>query len=244
LKPATQSFSCVLLDIEGTTTSISFVYDVLFPYARQHAREFLMRHGDSVSVQEIVAALRRQHEGDEKLGLAPPPLNVAADKWAPELLYINWLMDRDSKAAPLKALQGLIWKEGYDDGQLKGHVFPDVPRAFQRWRANSVSIAIFSSGSVVAQKQLFANSEAGDLTGYIAAYFDTGTGPKREAESYRAIAREMQRPPADILFVSDVPEELDAASAASMGVFLCIRPGNPTAAKAAHPSLHSFDEVA
>jgi enolase-phosphatase E1 len=234
-----------VLDVEGTTTSISYVYDVLFPYARQHAQEFLRRHGESCAVQEIVAALRRQHGEDEKLGLAPPPMNDdALEKWAPELRYLNWLMDRDSKAPPLKALQGLIWEEGYAAGQLKGHVFPDVARAFQRWHEHSVAVAIFSSGSVRAQKQLFANSEAGDLSRYIAAFFDTSTGAKRDPASYAAIARAMQRQASEIAFVSDVGEELDAASAAGMSPLLCKRPGNRTAAGAAqYPSIHSFDEI-
>lgn len=232
-----------MLDVEGTTTSISYVYDVLFPYARQHAHYFLRRHGESTAVQDIVAALRRQHVEDEKLGLAPPPMDDdALERWAPGLRYLNWLMDRDSKAPPLKGLQGLIWEEGYAAGQLKGHVFPDVPRAFQRWHEHSVSIAIFSSGSVRAQKQLFANSEAGDLSHYIGAYFDTSTGAKRDSASFAAIARALEREPSEIAFVSDVGEELDAASAAGMRPLLCIRPGNrPSGSQ--YSSIHSFDEI-
>jgi enolase-phosphatase E1 len=153
-------------------------------------------------------------------------------------------MDRDSKARALKELQGLIWEEGYRSGRLKSHVFPDVPEAFKRWHRQARSIAIFSSGSVLAQKQLFAHTEAGDLSSYIDGYFDTTTGAKRDPGSYRTIARGLLRQTSEIAFISDVTEELDAASTARINTLLCIRPGNrPQPNAARYASVHSFDEI-
>jgi enolase-phosphatase E1 len=232
--------------VEGTTTSISFVYGVLFPYARQHAGEFLQQHGTSAAVQEILAGLRRQRGTDEQQGLTPPRLNERSleKPWAPDLNYVHWLMDRDSKATALKALQGLIWEEGYRSGRLKSHVFSDVPEAFKRWRRQSRSIVIFSSGSVLAQKQLFAHTEAGDLSSYIDGYFDTTNGAKRDPDSYRAIARRLLLQTSEIAFISDVTEELDAGSTAGMNTLLCIRPGNrPQRDDVRYASVHSFDEI-
>lgn len=246
MNAARPTSSCILLDIEGTTTSISFVYDVLFPYARLHTREFLQQHGASAVVQDTLNALRQQHDSDEQQGLKPPQLEPGphGDPWASELAYVYWLMDRDSKATPLKTLQGLIWEEGYNSGRLKSHVFPDVPEAFKRWNKQGRTITIFSSGSVLAQMQLFAHSVAGDLGSYIEAYFDTTTGAKRDSASYRAIAGELGRPANKILFISDVTEELDAASAAGMNTFLCVRPGNrPQPDGARYASVRSFDEI-
>lgn len=235
--------ACILLDVEGTTTSISFVYDVLFPYAREHAAEFLRRHGTSRPVQEILASLGRQRDQDAQQGLTPPPLGGEASAPA-ELEYLSWLMDRDSKATPLKTLQGQIWEEGYREGRLQSHVFPDVPAAFRRWRQQSRAIAIFSSGSVLAQKQLFAHTVSGDLTSFIDAYFDTTTGAKQVVASYTAIARQLHRTVSEIIFVSDVTAELDAASAAGLTPVLCLRPGNRPQPANAYRSIHTFDEIA
>jgi enolase-phosphatase E1 len=240
------SSACILLDVEGTTTSISFVHDILFPYARQYAGEFLLQHGDLAAVKDLLVDLRRQHGDDEQSGILPPPLpDTTEDKTHEAALdYLCWLMDRDSKATDFKALQGLIWEEGYRDGRLKSHVYPDVPQALKRWHRQSRMVAIFSSGSVLAQKLLFANTEAGDLSSYIDAYFDTETGTKRNISSYEAIARNLKLRPGNFTYVSDVGEELDAASAAGMTAVLCIRPGNPSQVSAAqYATIHSFDEL-
>jgi len=248
----------MLLDIEGTTTSISFVYDVLFPYARQHVREFLEMHLDDLGVHDTIARLREQHASDVAEGLNPPLFPnsgwptvrerpsraMSAESEINAIVsYVNWLMDRDSKAGSLKSLQGLIWKEGYGKGDVQGHVFRDVPIAFERWRSQGKTIAIFSSGSVLAQKLLFGGTTAGDLTPFINAYFDTTTGPKREPQSYRAIADALELKPEDILFISDVTQELDAAAAAGMKTALSIRPGNHPQPPSNHPSIVSFDEL-
>ena len=151
-------------------------------------------------------------------------------------------MDRDRKSTGLKSLQGKIWEAGYRSGELRGEVYEDVPRAFARWKEQQRIIAIFSSGSVLAQRLLFAHSTAGDLTGYLQAYFDTTTGAKQEAESHRRIAEALQSQPPEILFLSDVVAELDAARLAGMQTALCVRAElSPPAG--AHPVIHAFDEV-
>ncbi len=233
-----KSTPCILLDVEGTTTSISFVYDVLFPYARERAAEFLRENALADQVRSIVAELRQQRDADERQGLQPPP---GGDDDASVLRYVYWLMDRDSKATPLKSLQGLMWEQGYREGKLKSHVYPDVPQAFERWKQAGKKIAIFSSGSVLAQKQLFAHTEAGDLTRYISGYFDTTIGTKRQAASYTAIARLLQCEPRDVTFVSDVLEELDAASQAGMQAVLAVRPGNKEQRENSYPQVRTFE---
>ena len=205
----------ILLDIEGTTTPIAFVHEVLFSYARAHARDFLTQ--DSDEVRADVALLREEHAADKRNNLQPP-------ESIPD--YIDWLIDRDRKSTALKSLQGKIWRQGYLDGSLKSQVFADVAPAFERWRAAGLKIGIFSSGSVLAQQLLFAHTDAGDLTGFIDDYFDTNVGKKGDAESYRKIAAAMDLEPSEILFISDVVAELEAAQESGMRTLLSIRPGN------------------
>ena len=152
-------------------------------------------------------------------------------------------MDRDRKSTGLKSLQGKIWEEGYRSGDLKGEVYPDVLPALERWRMQGIEIAIFSSGSVQAQRSLFRNSVAGDLTRFIRAYFDTTTGPKAERESYSRIAAALERTVSEVLFVSDVVAELDAAHAAGMRTALCVRGQGSALATGAHPIIHAFDQL-
>jgi enolase-phosphatase E1 len=152
-------------------------------------------------------------------------------------------MDQDRKSTGLKSLQGKIWEEGYRSGELKGQVYPDVLPALERWRSQGIDVAIFSSGSVQAQQSLFRNSVAGDLTGFIKAYFDTMTGPKREPESYRRIAAALERPASDVVFLSDIVEELDAARAAGMRTALCVRESGEALRTKGHSVTLSFDQV-
>lgn len=223
------------MDIEGTTTPIEFVHQVLFPYARA-------RTHDALEPRDV-AALREEYHAEP----APPdlPWNPADERGSAEA-YVYWLMDCDRKSTALKALQGRIWEAGYRGGELrgKGEVYPDVRPALARWHAAGKRIAIFSSGSVQAQRNLFANTADGDLSLYLSGYFDTTTGPKREAESFRQIAATMREEPRDVLFISDVPAELDAARAAGMRTVLCIRGAPPSDVAAAHPRIHSFAELA
>lgn len=229
-----------LLDIEGTTTPISFVHDVLFPYARAHARNFLNENITAADVRTDVAMLYEEHALDVVRDQYPPPLTEELDSLAD---YLEWLIDRDRKSTGLKSLQGKIWKQGYEDGSLRSQVFADVAPALERWRAAGLSTSIFSSGSVLAQQLLFAHTEAGDLTKYIDHYFDTNIGKKGEAESYRRIAAELGWDPREIIFISDVVAELDAARAAGMKTLLSIRPGNGPQESTDHPRIESFEEV-
>jgi enolase-phosphatase E1 len=225
----------ILLDIEGTTTPIAFVHEVLFSYARDHVREFLQANADKEEVRADIALLSDEHADDINKGQNPPPL--VAD-------YVEWLIAADRKSTGLKSLQGKIWRQGYEDGTLKSQVFADVAPALERWHARGLNISIFSSGSVLAQKLLFAYTEVGDLTRFIDEYFDTNVGKKGEAESYRRIAEKMKLPPAEILFVSDVIEELDAAHEAGLKVLLSIRPGNAEQDNGKrYPEIRGFDQI-
>ncbi len=224
----TASPKVVLLDIEGTTTPIDFVTQVLFPFARARMAAFLSAQWDDRGVREDVAQIRA-----ESGGVPDAPGSVARHALA--------LMDEDRKSTGLKALQGRIWADGYRDGKLQGVVYDDVPRAFVRWRTSGVRIAIFSSGSVLAQRLIFGHSTAGDLGRDIDGYFDTTTGPKREAGSYRSIAAALNVAPADVLFYSDVVAELDAARAAGMQTALSVRDGKAPSGTGGHRVIHDFD---
>jgi enolase-phosphatase E1 len=235
------SFRGILLDIEGTTTPIAFVHDVLFSYARGHAREFLASNFESEEVRADVALLREEHALDASNEAHPPLLNSEIDSIA---AYIDWLIAQDRKSTGLKSLQGKIWRQGYLDGSLKSQVYADVAPALERWHAAGLSINIFSSGSVLAQQLLFAHTEAGDLTRFIDNYFDTNIGKKGEADSYRRIALETGLAANEIIFISDVVTELNAASEAEMKTLLSIRPGNPPQPDAErYQSIHTFDEI-
>jgi enolase-phosphatase E1 len=224
----------ILLDIEGTTTPLTFVTETLFPFARAHAREFLERRGAEPAVRDDVAMLAREHRAD---ACGPPPWSGDLDSI---VAYVEFLMDRDRKSTGLKALQGRIWEEGFRAGDLRGAVYPDVPRALARWREQGRRTAIFSSGSVLAQRLLFAHTDAGDLTPFLDGYFDTTTGPKRDPASYRTIAAALGMKETAVLFVSDVAEELDAARAAGMETALCLREEG-TATPSADPVVTTFD---
>lgn len=231
----------LLLDVEGTTTAVSFVYDVLFPFARAHLREFLQASADDRAVRGDVAALRAERRVEADPGAPEWPEGTVAESAASAAAYAEWLMGRDRKSTALKSLQGRIWKGGYRSGALKSHVYPDVRPALERCRAQRRSVAIFSSGSVLAQRLLFEHTAEGDLTPLIHAYFDTTTGRKQAASSYRRIAEALRVAPGAMLFVSDVPAELDAARTAGLGTALCVREGAAPAAD--HPVVRSFDEL-
>lgn len=225
----------VLLDIEGTTTPISFVHDVLFPYSRKRLSTFLEEHRLRPDVIADLALLQEEYNYDRSSGLYPPSLVEP---------YVNWLIDQDRKSPALKSLQGRIWKQGYEDGSLQAPIFPDVLTAMERWRRASVSINIFSSGSVLAQQLLFAHTNAGDLSGFISKYFDTAVGKKIEPRSYQKIAGELGLDANQISFVSDVALELEAARGAGMNTALCIRPGNlEQDGVFQHRIIRSFDEI-
>jgi enolase-phosphatase E1 len=217
----------ILLDIEGTTTPISFVYDVLFPFARARAAH----HVKTADLKD----LKSEHDEDVRQGNHPPA-------WSAEpVAYIHWLMDQDRKSTALKNLQGQIWLEGYRDGKLRGEVFPDVPPALRRWHDAGIDVRIFSSGSILAQRLIFSTTPAGDLTKFLRGYFDTTTGPKNHPASYSQIAAAAGLQPSEILFISDITRELDAARQAGMQTALCIRPGNHPQPEHDHRTITSFD---
>ena len=219
----------ILLDIEGTTTPIAFVHDVLFTFARHHMAEYL-KHAD-------LTDLNLEHAEDLRRGYNPPA-------WSAEpVVYVSWLMDQDRKSTALKKIQGEIWLQGYKKGELRGEVFPDVLPALRRWHGSDIDVRIFSSGSVLAQRLLFSGTVDGDLTAFLNGYFDTTTGPKDEAQSYRRIASAFGIPPSEILFISDVARELDAAHFAEMETRLCIRPGNHPQPAHDHEVLTTFDAL-
>jgi enolase-phosphatase E1 len=227
----------LLLDVEGTTASIAFVYDTLFPYARRSLSAFLAEHAADPEVAAASELIARESGAGS---LAEFLRERAADARALESEVLR-RMDADDKSTGLKQLQGLMWRAGYGRGELRGHVYPDVPVAFSAWAAQGADIRIYSSGSVEAQRLLFANSVAGPLDGYIRGYYDTHIGPKRSAESYRRIASDSGRNAAEILFFSDVVEELAAAREAGLATVLVQR-GDGRAA-AWQPTITHFGEV-
>lgn len=230
---------CLLLDIEGTTSSASFVYDVLFPYARERLAAFLESSFDQPAIREACGQIAKD-AGNSSLDDWWPRTGAASPQ-AAVVSEVGRLMDADVKATGLKQLQGLIWKGGFESGELRSHVYADVPPAMKRWTAAGRRVAIYSSGSIAAQKLFFAHTEYGDLTGYLNGHYDTTTGPKRERESYERIARDLGLPAGEVLFLSDVEAELDAAAAAGMRTALLVRDGGVPESR--HVVLRDFDAI-
>jgi len=243
---ASREIRGILLDIEGTTTPISFVHEVLFSYAREHVRDYLATHFAEPEVKTDVAGLRDEHAIDIERGLRPPPLiDDTLDSAINSLTeYVHWLIDRDRKSGPLKSLQGRIWKGGYLDGSLKAQVYADVAPALSRWQQAGLTINIFSSGSKLAQQLLFSHTERGDLTEFIDNYFDTTIGPKMDGSSYQRIASALVMPESEILFVSDSLPELDAAREAGMQTAWCVRSQDENEKSASnHQVVRTFDDI-
>jgi enolase-phosphatase E1 len=222
----------IVTDIEGTTSTIAFVKDVLFPYADAHLDAYVAAHRDEPAVAEAM------REAAELAGDA-----AAGDAWT--LAHLHAWIAEDRKATPLKTLQGLIWQEGYEQTGLHGHVYDDVPAALRAWHDAGIALYVYSSGSIVAQKVLFAHTAFGDLTPLFRDYFDTTIGAKREAASYAAIARATGVAAAETLFLSDVDAELDAARTAGMQTARLLRPADtPAGATTAHPAFTDFTQIA
>jgi enolase-phosphatase E1 len=231
----------IVLDIEGTTTPIAFVYDVLFPFVRRRLRAYLRDPHSRDALREPLRRLREewQADADHPTGSDPRPREDSESV----ATYIEWLMDQDRKSPGLKLLQGQIWEQGYRSGELTGEVFPDVPPALRRWRDAGLAVAIYSSGSELAQRLLFGSTAAGDLTPLLAGFFDTAVGAKQAEGSYRRIARQLGTLPEQMLYVSDVTAELDAAHSAGCQVLLCVRPGNRPQPSHAYRVIKRFDEI-
>lgn len=223
----------ILTDIEGTTSSISFVKDVLFPYARRALPGFVAARG---------------HEAEVRVWLDTVARETGAADDATIVATLQAWIDADRKHTALKALQGMIWADGYRDADFTAHIYPDAAEALRRWHAAGERMAVYSSGSVPAQKLFFGHSDAGDLTGLFSAWFDTELGGKRDAASYTRIAEALQVAPAELLFLSDVVAELDAAREAGLGTMLVDRLDDypvPREAGAAngHPRVTRFDAI-
>lgn len=207
----------ILCDIEGTTTPISFVHRVLFPYARARLEAFIADHPDHPALMDV-----------------PEPKLKTLLAW----------MDRDEKITSLKTIQGEIWKHGYETSEIRGEIYDDVAPALRRWSRAGIRLFIYSSGSVPAQKLLFGHTLEGDLTPLFQAYFDTTVGPKRSADSYTSIARAIGGTAEETLFLSDVEAELDAAAQAGLATCQLVRPQDNTSASTRHPIAKNFSEVA
>jgi enolase-phosphatase E1 len=239
----------ILLDIEGTTSSVSFVYDVMFPYVRKHLTFEVFANWMEPEYIEAFHAIARD-AGFDSLDAWLKTKNLSRDNplRAAEVVCqeVTRLMDADAKATGLKRLQGLIWQSGFESGELKAHVYDDVPPALGAWNAVGKDVRIYSSGSVQAQNLFFGHTIAGNLLPHFRGHYDTTTGPKKEADSYRKIASDFSLPPGEILFLSDIVAELDAARTAGMKTALCVRPGNApgqTSSGEPHPVIENFAQV-
>lgn len=226
-------YQAVLTDIEGTTTPISFVHETLFPYARKRLGSIL--HMDNKEINEALKLLREEFNNDKQP-------NRPQD-FGDGIHYLEYLMAHDVKSTALKKIQGILWHDGYVSGELKSDVYDDVVVALKQWKEKSIVVKVFSSGSVLAQKLLFAHSNHGDLLEYFAGFHDTTTGPKKEKESYIAIGKQFELPMHEILFLSDVVAELDAAREAGMQTGLFMRPGNKPVAANDHLSYDDFRKL-
>lgn len=204
----------ILTDIEGTTTEVSFVYDILFPYFRSHMDEW--KTVDSDQMNQVLEQTR-------VLVLEEQSINLSNKEAIFDQLR-QWSIE-DRKVTPLKTFQGMVWEQGFKSGAIRGHMYPDVKPALERWSEMGMKLAIFSSGSIAAQKQLFGFSTEGDLTPYFSAYFDTTTGMKRDEQTYHLIVQQLHASANSVLFLSDIPQELEAANAAGMRTLQLVRPG-------------------
>lgn len=220
--------TAIVTDIEGTTSSIDFVHQVLFPYASRRLPDFVRQNRALPEVAPLLDSVRAE-AGEAGAGIE----RVIA-------ILLGWI-EADRKVTALKSLQGLIWRHGYESGAFTGHMYDDAVTNLRAWAAADIELFVYSSGSVSAQKLLFGFSDAGDLTPLFGGYFDTSVGPKREPESYRNIIAELAHPAAEILFLSDVAEELDAAGAAGMQTFQLVRDDKVIPGQ--HRIAHDFDEV-
>ncbi len=214
-----------MTDIEGTTTPIRFVHEILFPYARQRLSALIAERGGEADVAAALARVR---------ALAP--------ELAPLDALTLW-QDEDRKVEPLKTLQGIAWRDGYLSGAVQSDIYPDVAPALRRWRERGLQLAVYSSGSVEAQRLLFGHTPSGDLLSVFDAFFDTTTGPKREAESYRRIALALELAPETVLFLSDVGAELDAARDAGWVTCQLLRAGDDATPAPGHAQTADFDAV-
>ncbi|SEA85398.1 acireductone synthase [Alkalimonas amylolytica] len=221
------NYRALITDIEGTTSRIAFVTEVLFPYAAKHLPDFIRQRCEQAEVALELKAVRQkmqQPNADTEAVIAQLQAWIAADE----------------KITPLKALQGMVWRLGYQQGHFTGHLYPDAAEQLKAWHAQGLQLFIYSSGSVEAQQLLFRYSDFGDLTPLFSGYFDTRVGGKKEISSYAAILQHLQLPPGQVLFLSDVVAELDAARKLGIATCQLIREGQPAGS---HPTAEDFYQV-
>lgn len=235
----------VLLDIEGTTTPMDFVHKTLFSFAREHVYDFLERNAADPQVENIVSGLNKSYNENREKGKRPAEWSNrdihSRCKSASE--YVSWLIGIDSKDTAMKELQGLIWADGYKSHELHGEVYADVPTAMQKLHSEGIVMAIYSSGSSLAQKLIFGTTAHGDLTKYLSGFFDTGVGNKRDPESYSNISRLMGFQPSQILFLSDILEEINAARSSGLMAIQVVREGHNTAKDQDIPVISDLLEI-
>ncbi len=224
------SIRAIVTDIEGTTSSIDFVRDVLFPYARKRLPAFVETHADQSEVRHWL------HEAAREAGVIEAPRQAIIE------MLLRWI-DEDRKSTALKALQGMIWKQGYEAGDYRAHLYPEVAARLRQWRADGLRLYVYSSGSVEAQQLFFRYSEAGDISAVFSGYFDTQTGAKREVESYRRIADAIGENPVHLLFLSDIVEELDAAAAAGWHTVWLLRDPSVPPVNPRHRVVRNFEAI-
>lgn len=232
----------ILLDIEGTTSSIDYVYNVMFPYVRTHLHSFLEKHWGQPNVQKVC----HQMALDKNYASFTDWCHAQSSAIESRLIEheVIRLMDGDVKSTGLKQLQGLIWKDGFESGVLVSHLFEEVPEKLKEWYKQGIVLSIYSSGSVEAQKLFFGHTQYGNLLGLIHRFYDTQVGSKKESSSYRSICNDLGILPASVLFISDSFEELEAAKEAGLETLLSIRPGNPPISLShTHPAIHDFLEI-
>ncbi|MEB3335803.1 MAG: acireductone synthase [Cyanobacteriota bacterium] len=252
----------VLLDIEGTTCPVSFVGEILFPYASEQVLPYLKKHQAEDLIKRLLVDIHnawRCETCPEAIELAKNlPIrntpsepssfdNISALSQALSAedasIYLHWLIKEDRKLTVLKDLQGLIWEEGYKEGILIAPLFTDVPDALRRWHGQDLKLAVYSSGSVKAQKLLYSHTNHGNLSHFFTHWFDTHTGPKKDPDSYARIATALQAKPENIVFISDSPGELKAAKATGLNVLFSDRPGNTYQNTIGFPSTQTFADI-
>ncbi len=245
MKPEFSRIKAVVMDIEGTTTPIDFVHRTLFSFAVEHAGSFLERNLGAQQVDLILSKLELSYKENSSGHKIPHTWsNVGtAQRLESATQYVKWLISVDSKDPALKELQGLIWEEGYRNHQLQGEVYADVPEAMERLQGEGIILAIYSSGSALAQRLIFGSTKYGDLTVYLSSFFDTSIGKKRDPGSYSNISRQLGIPPGKILFLSDIIEEVNAARIAGLMAVQVVREGHDTQKDTSQQTISSLLEL-
>ena len=236
----------LLLDIEGTTCPVSFVSDVLFPFAKQELSHYIKQHWDESPHKKPIQAAKKEWLNDrstESVQIKRQVIKGESEEMDGLIQYLKHLISIDKKSTALKDLQGKIWEHGYKNGELKSQLFPETSECLREWREQGLTLSVYSSGSIQAQKLLYRHSPAGDLEKFFSHWFDTHTGPKKSTESYTTIAEQLHSSPNKIWFVSDNGAECDSARSAGMHTLFSLRDGNPDRDPRDHTVVQSLRDV-